>query len=105
MAGSEKRSGIVVDIGLVPRKKRAAAKKADDDDDELVAEADDVADVRGEVIAKRILRAFKADDSAALSAALKAHYEHCRDDVDSDDETDGGGLAGLLGSGGKRSEY
>lgn len=103
MAASEKRSGIVVDIGLVPRKKRAAD---DDDGDELVAEADDVADVRGEVIAKRILRALKADDGAALSAALKAHYQHCRDDVDSDDETDGGGvLAGLLGSGGKRSEY
>ncbi len=99
--GEKKPGGVAVDIVLpAPKRKPGAGGDAVDPGADPAAD-----DVQGEMITRRVLKAFDAGDAAALNAALKAHYEHCRDAGESDEptpESEPGG--GLFGAGGRPGE-
>ncbi len=96
-------SALVVDIDLdEPKRPRPKASGLVDD---LDAPVDDVA---GEMLAKRVLRAFDTGDAAALNKALKAHYEHCKEQDEGDplglDEEPASERPGARGMGGRPGE-
>lgn len=101
----KKGDALVVDIelGAPKRKPKAPGGKTDPlglGDDDMGAD-----DVQGEMLAKRVLRAFDAADPMALNKALKAHYQHCRDAGDEEEEPPSR-PGGLFGSGlGEEAEY
>jgi hypothetical protein len=84
MAPSPKRPSVELDIDLPPPKRRSGGGS-----DPAPPMGDEgPGDVRGEQAAKRVARALGLDvaaiDLAALSAALKGHYQACKDAEDDD---------------------
>lgn len=102
-------AGLVVDIDLdAPKRPRGRPGAAGDDPLGDVEADGDADDVRGELIAKRVLRALDTGNAAELNTALKDHYEHCKGGDEPDDlgpPSDAGAGLGAAGFGGPRSEY
>ncbi len=103
MAFDDKKAGLEVDIVLPPAKRKSgAAAPGDGPLDEAAGD-----DVQGELYAKRFAAAASSGKPAAILAAFKSLYEHCRDSAETEpaepeEEATGGGL---FGAGGPGSEY